>query len=56
MQKKRTNVIAFVQEQKAIMEGINAGLADIKAGRVRSHEEVMAHIHETLKRLRKKNG
>lgn len=38
------------------IESIKAGLADGEAGRVRSHEEVTAHIQETLSRLRKKNG
>ncbi|MBS1528818.1 MAG: hypothetical protein JSU01_00805 [Bacteroidetes bacterium] len=38
------------------IEGIKAGLADGDAGRVRSHEEAMAHIQETVARLRKKNG
>ncbi|HJP63756.1 MAG TPA: hypothetical protein VJ844_09955 [Mucilaginibacter sp.] len=38
------------------IESIKAGLADGEAGRVRSHEEAMAHVQETLDRLRKKNG
>lgn len=38
------------------IESIKAGLADGEAGRVHSHEEAMAHIQETLKRLREKNG
>jgi len=38
------------------IEGIKAGLADGEAGRVHKHEDVMAHVQETLNRLRKKNG
>jgi hypothetical protein len=38
------------------IESIKAGLADGEAGRVHSHEEAMAHIQETLARLRKENG
>jgi predicted transcriptional regulator len=34
------------------IEGIKAGLADIEAGRVHSHEEVMAHIHKRLDSLK----
>jgi hypothetical protein len=38
------------------IDGIKAGLADGEAGRVHSHEYVMAHVEEKLKRLREKNG
>jgi len=39
------------------VEGIKAGLADGEAGRVHSHEDVMAYMEEKLKHLRaKKNG
>jgi predicted transcriptional regulator len=41
--------------QKAI-EGIRAGLEDVKAGRVHTHEEVVAFMTEKLDRLRAKNG
>ena len=44
LKKKRTNIKAFVQECDAIMEGINAGLADIIAGRVHTHKQAMTHI------------
>lgn len=33
------------------IEGIKAGLADEEAGRVHSHEEVMAYMRERLKQL-----
>lgn len=42
---------------EAAIEGIKAGLADGEAGRVHSHEYVMAYMEEKLNRLRaKKNG
>jgi hypothetical protein len=42
---------------EAAIEGIKAGLADGEAGRVHSHEYVMALMDEKLKQLRaKKNG
>ncbi|MEO6851110.1 MAG: hypothetical protein ABI203_09840 [Mucilaginibacter sp.] len=42
---------------EAAIEGIKAGLADGQAGRVHSHEDVMAYMEEKLSRLRaKKNG
>jgi predicted transcriptional regulator len=42
---------------EAAIEGIKAGLADGEAGRVHSHEYVMAHMEEKLNQLRaKKNG
>ena len=53
LQKKRTNITAFVQERDANIEGINAGLADVKAGRVYTHEQAIIHItrkFESLKR------
>ena len=37
---------------EAAIEGIKAGLADIEAGRVHSHEEVMARIHKRLDSLK----
>jgi predicted transcriptional regulator len=41
---------------EAAIEGIKAGLADGEAGRVHSHEYVMAYMEEKLKRLRSKNA
>jgi hypothetical protein len=38
------------------VEGIKAGLEDIKAGRVYTHAEVMAHMENRLNQLRKNNG
>jgi len=36
------------------IEGIKAGLADIEAGRVHTHEYVMAEIDKKIKEFRKK--
>jgi predicted transcriptional regulator len=42
---------------EAAIEGIKAGLADGEAGRVHSHEYVMAYMEEKINQLRaKKNG
>ena len=38
------------------IESIKVGLADIEAGRVYTHEEVMARMAERLKEWRAKNG
>jgi predicted transcriptional regulator len=38
------------------IESIKAGLADIEAGRVYTHEEVMARMDRRLKEWRAKNG
>jgi hypothetical protein len=41
---------------EAAIEGIKAGMEDGEAGRIHSHEYVMAHMEEKLNRLRAKNG
>lgn len=41
---------------EAEIESIKAGLADIEAGRVHTHEEVMARMDKRLKEWRAKNG
>jgi predicted transcriptional regulator len=38
------------------IEGIKAGLADIEAGRVHTHEYVMSEMKKTIGELRKKNA
>lgn len=38
------------------IEGIKAGMADSAAGRLHTHEEVMARISSTLDNWRKSNG
>jgi len=41
---------------EAEIEGVKAGLADSEAGRVYSHEYVMAYIEEKLKSFTAKNN
>jgi len=41
---------------EAEIEGVKEGLADIAAGRVFSHEEVMEDMKQQLEEFRKKNG
>ncbi|HEY4327297.1 MAG TPA: hypothetical protein VGN20_25140 [Mucilaginibacter sp.] len=41
---------------EAAIEGIKAGLEDIRAGRVHTHAEVMASMEERFNQLRLKNG
>ncbi|MGY3213428.1 hypothetical protein [Mucilaginibacter sp. HD30] len=38
------------------IEGIKEGLSDIEAGRVHSHEEVIADMTKQLEEFRRKNG
>lgn len=41
---------------KDAIEGIKAGLDDVKAGRVHTHAEVVAYMTDKLDQLRAKNG
>ncbi len=41
-------VAAYVERELSIVEGIQAGLADMTAGRVTPHEEVMAELHAII--------
>jgi hypothetical protein len=41
---------------EAAIEGIKAGLADVKAGRTHSHEYVMAEMNKKIAEYRKQNG
>jgi len=41
---------------EAAIEGIKAGIADVEAGRVHSHEYVKDYISKKLDSLRAKNG
>ena len=41
---------------EAEIEGIKAGLADIEAGRVHTHEYVMSEMKKTIEELHKKNA
>ncbi len=39
---------AYVERELSIVEGIEQGLADVAAGRVTPHEEVMAELHAII--------
>ena len=41
-------ITAYVERELAIIEGIESGLADMEAGRVVPHEEVMAEIDAAI--------
>jgi predicted transcriptional regulator len=41
-------VTAYVDRELSIIEGIQHGLADVKAGRVSPHSEVMAQAREIV--------
>jgi len=41
-------VSAYVDRELDIIDGIQAGLADVAAGRVVSHEEAMAEIYNVI--------
>ena len=43
---------AYVARELEIVAGIEAGLADVKAGRVISHEEVVAKLDAIIKAAR----
>ena len=46
-------VEAYVDREVAIIEGIEAGLADMRAGRVVGHDEAMARIGQTIAAAKK---
>ncbi|EGF93454.1 ribbon-helix-helix protein, copG family protein [Asticcacaulis biprosthecium C19] len=39
---------AYVERELEIIEGIERGLADVRAGRVTPHDEVMADIRDRI--------
>ena len=41
-------VEAYVNRELAIIEGVERGLADAKAGRTISHEDAMASLRQTI--------
>jgi len=41
---------ARLEREREIVRGIERGIADVKAGRVVSHDEAMRQIRETIKR------
>lgn len=45
-------VSAYVDRELAIIEGIQQGLADVAAGRVSSHEDVMAEAKQIISQAR----
>jgi predicted transcriptional regulator len=49
-------VAAYVERELAIIEGIKRGLADMEAGRVVPHEEVMAEARQIIADARKRKA
>ena len=49
-------VAAYVERELAIVDGIKQGLADVAAGRVTPHDEVMAQVHEIIAEARRKRA
>ncbi len=49
-------VAAYVERELAIVEGIKQGLADVAAGRVTPHEEVMAQLHAIIDEAQRKRA
>ncbi len=47
-------IAGYVERELQIIEGIERGLEDMRAGRVIPHEEVMAQIHATIETARAK--
>ncbi|HXD47027.1 MAG TPA: CopG family ribbon-helix-helix protein [Pseudolabrys sp.] len=43
-------IAAFVEHELDVVDGIERGLADMKAARVVPHEEAMARIRKTIRR------
>ena len=49
-------VAAYVEHELAIIEGIERGLADMNAGRVTPHDEVMDRIDAAIEAAQTKNA
>jgi predicted transcriptional regulator len=49
-------VEAYVDREVAIVEGIEAGLADMKAGRVVAHDKAMARLEQTIAAAEKRKA
>ena len=49
-------VAAYVERELSIVEGIERGLADVAAGRVTPHEEVMAELHAIIDEAKRKRA
>ena len=46
----------YVKREREIVEGIKRAQADVKAGRVVSHDEAMARIEATITAIEKRRG
>ncbi len=49
-------VSAYVDHELQIIEGINRGLADVEAGRVVPHEQVMAEAGQIIAEAKRKKS
>ena len=49
-------VEAYVNRELEIIEGIQRGLADMEAGRVTPHEEVMARVDQIIAEARRRKA
>jgi predicted transcriptional regulator len=49
-------IAAYVQRELPIVEGIQRGLADVAAGRVIPHDEVMAQMHAIIDEAKQKRA
>jgi predicted transcriptional regulator len=49
-------VTAYVERELSIIEGIQLGLADVAAGRVSPHDEVMAAARDIVAEARRKQA
>ena len=49
-------VEAYVNRELEIIEGIQRGIADMEAGRVTPHEEVMARVDRIIEEARQKQA
>lgn len=47
-------VSAYVDRELAIIEGVQSGMADVRAGRVVSHDQAMAEIDAVLEAASRK--
>lgn len=49
-------VVAYVARERVIIEGIERGLADMKAGNTVPHDAAMAEIDELIDKIERKIG
>jgi predicted transcriptional regulator len=49
-------VSAYVDRELSIIEGIQQGLADVAAGRVTPHDEVIAELHAVIDAAERKKA